>query len=186
MAVVGAVEKTGQKTTGQNPAVAERQLPHVFGRYLLLKRLSRGGMGEIFLAKLGEIQGFEKLVIIKKILPNLAADEEFIKRFIDEAQVAIKLQHANIAPVFEVGKVDGQYFLAIEYVGGRDLRRLVAKQREDRTRLPPDLCLYIARELASGLAYAHRRKDERGQSLALVHCDISPPNVMVSFEGEVK
>ena len=81
-------------------------------------------MGEIFLAKLGEIQGFEKLVIIKKILPNLVADEEFIKRFIDEAQVAIKLQHANIAPVFEVGKVDGEYFLAIEYIEGRDLRRL--------------------------------------------------------------
>jgi serine/threonine-protein kinase len=164
----------------------ERQLPYVFGRYLLLKRLSRGGMGEIFLAKLGEIQGFEKLVIIKKILPHLGADQEFIKRFIDEAQVAIKLSHANIAPVFEVGRVDGEYFLAIEYVEGRDLRRLVARQREQRTRLLPDLCLFIVRELANGLAYAHRRTDERGQSLALVHCDISPPNVMVSFEGEVK
>src|SRR5436190_929658 len=80
------------------PGAGQDELPSVFGRYLLLKRLSRGGMGEIFLAKLGEIQGFEKLVIIKKILPNLAADQEFIKRFIDEAQVAIKLNHANIAP----------------------------------------------------------------------------------------
>src|SRR3954466_6680467 len=186
MAAVGAVDKPGQKvTTGQNPLV-ERPLPCVFGRYLLLKRLSRGGMGEIFLAKLGEIQGFEKLVIIKKILPNLVADQEFIKRFIDEAQVAIKLQHANIAPVFEVGKVDGEYFLAIEYIEGGDLRRLVARQREDRTRLPTDLCLYICRELANGLAYAHRKTDEQGRALALVHCDISPPNVMVSFEGEVK
>jgi serine/threonine-protein kinase len=169
-----------------SPGPAERQLPQVFGRYLLLKRLSRGGMGEIFLAKLGEIQGFEKLVIIKKILPNLVADQEFIKRFIDEAQVAIKLNHANIAPVFEVGKVDGEYFLAIEYIEGRDLRRMITRQREERTRLPPDLALYIARELANGLAYAHRRTDESGRSLALVHCDISPPNVMVSFEGEVK
>ena len=164
----------------------ERPLPYVFGRYLLLKRLSRGGMGEIFLAKLGEIQGFEKLVIIKKILPHLVADQEFIKRFIDEAQVAIKLNHANIAPVFEVGKVDGEYFLAIEYIEGRDLRRLIARQREEQTRLPPDLCLYIVRELANGLAYAHRRTDDQGQALALVHCDISPPNVMLSFEGEVK
>jgi serine/threonine protein kinase len=162
------------------------ELPKVFGRYLLLKRLSRGGMGEIFLAKLGEIQGFEKLLIIKKILPNLVADQEFIKRFIDEAQVAIKLQHGNIAAVFEVGKVDGEYFLAIEHVEGRDLRRVIARLREERTRLPPDLALFIVRELASGLAYAHRRTDSKGQHLALVHCDISPPNVMVSFEGEVK
>ena len=109
---MAAVEAAGNV----DAKAGERQLPAVFGRYLLLKRLSRGGMGEIFLAKLGEIQGFEKLVIIKKILPNLGADQEFIKRFIDEAQVAIKLSHANIAPVFEVGKVDGEYFLAIEYV----------------------------------------------------------------------
>src|SRR5260221_9281725 len=114
--------------------VSQPELPQVFGRYLLLKRLSRGGMGEIFLAKLGEIQGFEKLVIIKKILPHLVADEEFIKRFIDEAQVTIKLNHANIAPVFEVGRVDGEYFLAIEYIEGRDLRRLVARLREEKTR----------------------------------------------------
>ena len=117
---------------------------------------------------------------------NLVADQEFIKRFIDEAQVAIKLQHANIAPVFEVGKVDGEYFLAIEYIEGRDLRRMITRQREERTRLPPDLALFIVREMANGLAYAHRRTDESGSSLALVHCDISPPNVMVSFEGEVK
>jgi eukaryotic-like serine/threonine-protein kinase len=183
MAAVGAAGNPGRS---ENAKDGDRMLPAVFGRYLLLKRLSRGGMGEIFLAKLGEIQGFEKLVIIKKILPNLGADQEFIKRFIDEAQVAIKLNHANIAPVFEVGKVDGEYFLAIEYIEGRDLRRLVARLREEKTRLPADLCLYIVRELANGLAYAHRRTDEKGQSLALVHCDISPPNVMVSFEGEVK
>ena len=161
-------------------------LPQVFGRYLLLRRLSRGGMGEIFLAKLGEIQGFEKLVIIKKVLPNLAADHEFIKRFIDEAQVAIKLNHANIAPVFEVGRVDGEYFLGIAYIEGRDLRRTMTRLRENGRTLPPDLALYIARELAAGLAYAHRRTDDTGTPLNLVHCDISPPNVMLSFEGEVK
>jgi len=176
---------TSTGRTSQTPSF-DSSLPRVFGRYLLLKRLSRGGMGEIFLAKLGEIQGFEKLVIVKKILPNLVADQEFVKRFIDEAQVAIKLQHANVAPVFEVGKVDGEYFLALEYIEGRDLRKLVARQREERVRMPPDLCLFIARELANGLAYAHRKTDNEGKSLALVHCDISPPNVMVSFEGEVK
>ncbi len=162
------------------------EFPVAFGRYLLLKRLSRGGMGEIFLAKVGEIQGFEKFVIIKKILPQLAANDDFITRFIDEAQVAIKLNHVNIAQVFEVGRVDGEYFLAIEYVDGRDVRRLLRRCRESGTRLPVDLCLLIARDLAAGLAYAHRRTVAKGQALALVHCDISPPNVMVSYEGEVK
>src|SRR5262245_8092333 len=139
-------------TTNSGPASQPGvHLPQVFGRYLLLRRLSRGGMGEIFLAKLGEIQGFEKLVIIKKVLPALGEDQEFIKRFIDEAHVAIKLNHANIAPVFEVGRVDGEYFLAIEYVEGRDLRRVLARLREQRHRIPPDLCLWIVRELASGL-----------------------------------
>ena len=97
-------------------------LPQVFGRYLLVQRLSRGGMGEIFLAKHG-LAGFEKLCVIKKVLPHLAADAQFISRFVDEAQVAIKLQHVNIAQVFEVGRVGDEYFLALEYVEGRDLRR---------------------------------------------------------------
>ncbi len=182
------LETVASKADGieSNPPETIDELPQVFGRYLLLQRLSRGGMGEIFLAKLGEIQGFEKLVIIKKILPHLAANSDFIKRFIDEAQVAIKLTHSNIAPVFEVGRVGSEYFLAIEYVEGRDLRKVIARQHDEAKRLPIDLCFYIGRELAAGLTYAHRRTDETGRSLSVVHCDISPPNVMVSFDGEVK
>ncbi|MFO0574438.1 MAG: serine/threonine-protein kinase [Polyangia bacterium] len=172
--------------TGPSTAPSRGEFPSPFGRYLLLKRLSRGGMGEIFLAKVGEIIGFEKFVIIKKILPQLAANDDFIVRFIDEAQIAIKLSHVNIAQVAEVGRVDGEYFLAIEYIEGRDLRRLLRRCREIGYRLPVDLCLYIAREVAAGLAYAHRRTGPKGQALSLVHCDISPPNVMVSYEGEVK
>jgi serine/threonine-protein kinase len=143
-------------------------------------------MGEVFLARSGELSGFEKLCVIKKVLPHLAEDTEFIRRFIDEAQVAIKLNHANIASVFEVGMAEGEYFLAIDYIEGRDLRRTLARLHERRERLPIDLALYIVREIASGLAYAHRRTDAMGQPLNLVHCDISPPNVLVSFEGEVK
>jgi len=160
-------------------------LPQVFGRYLLVQRLSRGGMGEIFLAKHG-LAGFEKLAVIKKVLPHLAADEQFISRFVDEAQVAIKLSHVNVAQVFEVGRVGDEYFLALEYVDGRDLRRTLALLGHRRQRLPVDLALFIARELANGLAYAHRRTTSDGASLNLVHCDISPPNVLVSFEGETK
>lgn len=160
-------------------------LPQVFGRYLLIQRLSRGGMGEIFLAKHG-LAGFEKLAVIKKVLPHLAADASFISRFVDEAQVAIKLQHVNVAQVFEVGRVGDEYFLALEYVEGRDLRRTLALLGHKKERLPVDLALFIGRELANGLAYAHRRTTSDGASLNLVHCDISPPNVLVSFEGETK
>lgn len=160
-------------------------LPQVFGRYLLVQRLSRGGMGEIFLAKHG-LAGFEKLAVIKKILPHHAADEQFISRFVDEAQVAIKLSHVNVAQVFEVGRVGDEYFLALEYIDGRDLRRTLAVLAHRKRRLPVDLALYIARELANGLAYAHRRTAADGTPLDLVHCDISPPNVLVSFEGETK
>ncbi len=160
-------------------------LPRVFGRYLLVQRLSRGGMGEIFLAKHG-LAGFEKLAVIKKVLPHLAADAQFISRFVDEAQVAIKLQHVNIAQVHEVGRVGDEYFLALEYVEGRDLRRTLTLLGHRKQRLPVDLGLFIARELANGLAYAHRRTSSDGASLNLVHCDISPPNVLVSFEGETK
>lgn len=167
-------------TARQDPS-----LPQVFGRYLLVQRLSRGGMGEIFLAKHG-LAGFEKLAVIKKVLPHLAADAQFISRFVDEAQVAIKLQHVNVAQVFEVGRVGDEYFLALEYVEGRDLRRTLALLGHRKSRLPMDLALFIGRELANGLAYAHRRTSQDGSSLNLVHCDISPPNVLVSFEGETK
>ncbi len=173
--------------TGQTGPLGrvDPNLPQVFGRYLLVQRLSRGGMGEIFLAKHG-LAGFEKLAVIKKVLPHLAADAQFISRFVDEAQVAIKLQHVNVAQVFEVGRVGDEYFLALEYVEGRDLRRILAFLGGRKQRLPVDLALFIGREMANGLAYAHRRTSNDGTSLNLVHCDISPPNILVSFEGETK
>src|SRR5688572_22089917 len=143
-------------------------------------------MGEIFIARSGQLSGFEKLVVIKKVLSHLAADTEFIRRFIDEASVAIKLAHANICQVFEVGKVEDEYFLAREWVDGRDLRRTLSRLIDRRARLPVDLALLVMRDVASGLAYAHRRTDDAGKPLNLVHCDISPPNVIVAFEGEVK
>jgi hypothetical protein len=161
------------------------ELPQVFGRYLLVQRMSRGGMGEIFLAKHG-LAGFEKLAVIKKILPNLSADAQFTSRFVDEAQVAIKLSHVNIAQVFEVGRVGDEYFLALEHVDGRDLRRTFAALAARHQRMPVELALLVGRDIANGLAYAHRRTGADGASLALVHCDISPPNVLVSFEGETK
>jgi eukaryotic-like serine/threonine-protein kinase len=164
---------------------SDGELPRAFGRYLLVDRLSKGGMGEIFLARHG-LSGFEKLVVIKKVLPHLAADAEFIRRFIDEAQVAVVLQHASIAQVFEVGRVGEEYFLAMEYIEGRDLRRTLDALHTMGQRMPTDAALYVAREVATGLSYAHRRTNTSGESLELVHCDISPPNIVMSFEGETK
>ncbi len=139
-------------------------------------------MGELFLARHG-LSGFEKLVVVKKVLPQLAADSHFIERFTNDAQVAVQLQHANIAQVFEVGRVGDEYFLAIEYIDGRDLRRTLAGCDGG---LPVELALLIARDVTSGLTYAHRRTNMAGESLKLVHCDVSPPNIMLSFEGETK
>jgi len=169
------------------PASEEKQepLPRIFGRYLLLDRISRGGMGDIFLARHG-LAGYEKVLVIKKIRPGLVADRGFASRFEDEAQLAVNLQHANIAQVFEVGRKTSEFFLALEYIDGRDLRRILRKLDSIGGRLPEDIALFVIREVLSGLAYAHRRKDTEGDLLDIVHCDISPPNVMISFEGEIK
>src|ERR1700733_7734609 len=121
-------------------------------------------MGEIFLAK-PALAGVEKLAVIKKVLPHLAADAQFISRFVDEAQVAIKLQHVNIAQVFEVGRVGNEYFLGLEYVEGRDLRRTLSLLNQRKARLPVDLALFIGRELANGLADAHRRPTADGAAM---------------------
>ena len=169
----------------EGPAQGVESLPRIFGRYLLVDRLSQGGMGEIFLARHG-LSGFEKLVVIKKVLPHLAADREFLSRFIDEATVAVHLQHANVAQVYEVGRVEDEYFLALEYVAGNDLRATQNALIESGRAMPVELALLIAREAAAGLAYAHRRTDASGAPLGVVHCDISPPNIVLSFEGEVK
>ena len=164
----------------------EVSAPQVFGRYLLIRRLSRGGMGEVYLAKTGQISGFEKLVVIKRILPNLSSNPDFSKRFVTEADIAIKLSHVNIVPVLEVGKVSGEFFLALEHVEGRDLRSIQNACARAERNLPISLALLIVRDLLNGLSYAHRREDVTGRHLQIVHCDISPPNVLVSWEGEVK
>ncbi len=165
---------------------SESSALQVFGRYLLIRRLSRGGMGEVYLAKTGQIQGFEKLVVIKRILPNLSNNPDFSKRFVTEADIAIKLSHVNIVPVLEVGKVQDEFFLALEHVEGRDLRAIQNACARSGRGLPVSLALLIVRDLLNGLSYAHRREDVTGRHLQIVHCDISPPNVLVSYEGEVK
>jgi serine/threonine protein kinase len=161
-------------------------LPAQFGKYLLVHRLGSGGMAELFLAKQTGLKGFEKVLAIKKILPHLTQDSEFVSMFVNEGKLAALLTHQHIVQIFDLGHVDGAYYLAMEYVMGKDLRAVVSRARERGGRLPIDQALSIVSQIASGLDYAHRKKDLNGRDLNIVHRDVSPQNVLVSYEGEVK
>ncbi|MBL8940723.1 MAG: protein kinase [Archangium sp.] len=160
--------------------------PQRFGRYTLLRPLSTGGMGEIFLARLEGAQGFEKLCVIKKILPHLAQDKDFVDRFVDEARILVKLSHGNIAQVLDMGLHDGAPYIALEFIDGKDLRRVVARAQERALQLPLSFILYVTTRLLDALAYAHRKRGDDGKELNLVHRDVSPQNILISYEGEVK
>ena len=153
--------------------------PRKFGRYHLLGPLAQGGMGALYLAVAGD-RGLERLMVIKTVLPHLA-DAEYVARFRDEAKVVVKLSHGNLIPVFDAGLVGGELFLAMDFVEGRDLRAVWNRCAKKQVAFPIDVAVYIIKELCRGLAYAHGFPD-----LNLVHRDISPPNVLVSYTGEVK
>jgi serine/threonine protein kinase/tetratricopeptide (TPR) repeat protein len=161
-----------------------------FGRYRLLDRLGRGGMAEVFKAKSFGVEGFEKILVIKRILPELAKSKRFSDLFVQEAKLAVRLSHANIVQVFDLGTVDEgsgpTYYIAMEYVAGLDLATLLARARSQKVPLPAGMCVYIAAEVAKGLDHAHRRRDEQMRPLGIVHRDVSPQNILVSWEGEVK
>jgi serine/threonine protein kinase len=153
--------------------------PKKFGKYHLLGPLAQGGMGALYLAVGGD-RGLERLMVIKTVLPHLA-DAEYVARFRDEAKVVVKLSHGNLIPVFDAGLVGGELFLAMDFVEGRDLRAVWNRCAKKQVAFPIDVAVYIVKELCRGLAYAHSFPD-----LHLVHRDISPPNVLVSYTGEVK
>ena len=156
------------------------------GRYELLRMIARGGMGEIYVARARGAVGFEKKVIIKRILPHLAEEQEFVDKFVDEAHIVTHLTHGNIVPVFDMGEEDGELYIAMEYIAGRDLRDVLKRAKAESFLLPVDVALFIAAETCKGLAYAHRRTDDAGRPLDLVHRDVSPSNILISKDGEVK
>jgi serine/threonine protein kinase len=157
-----------------------------FGRYTLLSPLATGGMGEIFLARLDGLQGVEKLCVIKKILPHLSSDTDFVERFVNEAKILVKLAHGSIAQVLDVGLHEGDPFIALEYVDGKDLRKVAARARDRGVPLPLTFVLFVMARVLDALAYAHRKKDDEDKELDLVHRDVSPQNILISYEGEVK
>jgi serine/threonine protein kinase len=158
-----------------------------FGKYKLLERIATGGMAEIYRARMTAAAGVTKPVVIKKILPGYAGNSAFVSMFVNEARIAAGLSHGNIAQVFDFGEVDGQYFIAMEWVDGHPLSRVMRRAREKGLyTLPQPLALLIAVEVLEGLAYAHTRLDERGRPLHIVHRDVSPQNVLLGYEGQVK
>ena len=164
-------------------------MPIAFGKYALQRKLAEGGMAEVFLARQGgpdSIGGFEKLVVIKRILPALSKEESFLKMFLNEARVAARLNHPNIVQIWDLGRIEELYFIAMEYVHGEDLREMF--QRADQKHVHPSqglICRVLADTLA-GLHYAHTRVSPEGKPLGLVHRDVSPQNVIVTYEGSIK
>src|SRR5437764_7635301 len=163
--------------------------PIPFGKYYLLERINVGGMAEVFKAKAFGVEGFERLLAVKRILPNIAEDKEFISMFIDEAKIAVQLNHANICQIFDLGKVNDSYFIALEHVHGKDLRaifdRCKQKPVDGLTAMPLAQAAVIVMKACEGPDYAHNKKDPQGGELHLVHRDVSPQNVLISYEGEV-
>jgi serine/threonine protein kinase len=157
-----------------------------FGKYLLLDKIATGGMAELYQAKITSVEGFEKLVAIKKILPNLTQDKNLVNMFIDEAKLAAMLTHRNIVQIYDLGSMESAYFIAMEYIHGKDLRAIEKKSPEKVLPLPLEYGLYITCRICSALDYAHNLKDFQGNPLELIHRDISPQNILISYEGEVK
>lgn len=165
----------------------EEVLPRQFGKYTLLRALASGGMASVFLALQRAVAGFEKLVVIKRILPELAKDRGFVEMLLAEARTAATLNHPNVVQTFDVGEVEGTFYIAMEHINGEDIRSIVkAMKRCAVTEFPLEHTLNIVLGVCAGLAYAHEKRGLDGESLNIVHRDISPQNVLITFSGDVK
>jgi serine/threonine protein kinase len=157
-----------------------------FGSYVLERKLAQGGMAEVFLARQQGLAGFEKQLVVKRILPAYSRDSTFIDMFLNEARLAARLNHSNVVQVFEAGVIDEHYYIAMEYVEGANLRLFYDDAEEHDQPLAPGLACRIVADLCAGLHYAHTRADEEGRPLGIVHRDVSPQNVLVTPSGNVK
>ncbi len=160
--------------------------PHRFGKYTLIDRIAVGGMAEIFLARQAGLEGFEKTIVIKRIRPHLSSQKAFVKMFLNEAKLAAQLNHPNIVQIYDLGKIGETYFIAMEYIFGRDMRRIIPKADSMGIPFPMVYALKIASSVCEGLFYAHQKTDIYGNPLNIVHRDVTPENIFVSFDGTVK
>ncbi len=160
--------------------------PIQYGRYILIDKISTGGMAEVFKAMTLSDSGFKKVLAIKRLLPSVTEDEGFIEMFVDEANIAGRLHHSNIVQTYDLGRVNDTYFMAMEYVEGRDLRAIFDRLKRLRKPIPVDMAAFIISKVCEGLDYAYHKKDDSDKILKVIHRDISPPNLLISYEGEVK
>ena len=160
--------------------------PVKFGDYYLFERIAVGGMAEVFKAVSYGVEGFERLCAIKRVLPNISEDQEFINMFIDEAKIAVRLAHANIGQVFELGNAEDSYFISMEFVPGRDTRGIFDRERKLGRRLDIPMCCHVVKEVCEALEYAHNKRGDDQEPLSIIHRDVSPQNILVSYDGEVK
>jgi serine/threonine protein kinase len=160
--------------------------PTRLGSYDIVRRLERGGMAELYLARAVGPEGFEKLVVLKRILPYIAESPKYVRAFLDEARLVAGFDHPHIAQVYDMGTVDGSYFFTMEYVHGANVRTILRRCRRLQAKLPIEHAVLIARDIASALHYAHERRGPDGKHLAVVHRDVSPSNILVSYDGVAK
>ncbi|MBI3802622.1 MAG: protein kinase [Nitrospirae bacterium] len=161
-------------------------LPAPYGKYLLIDKIAKGGMAEVYLAKQIGLKGFERLLAIKRILPQFTENAEFVSMFINEAKVAAQLAHPNIVQIYDFGEIEASYYIGMEYIMGRDLRTILERSQKVNRPLSIDQILFVISRVCSGLEHAHKKKDLHGNDLNLVHRDISPQNILISYEGDVK
>jgi serine/threonine protein kinase len=178
----GGVTATRERSDPTNPS----ELPRTFGRYTLFEQIGKGGMAQIYLARAETELGATRLAVVKQILPAFADDPRFAEMLIHEAKLAARLGHRRIVQVFDLGKENEHLYIAMEYVEGFDLNSLLRQCTERKVSLPATHALGIVADMLEGLDYAHRRVDENDQPLGIVHRDVSPSNVLISYEGEVK
>jgi eukaryotic-like serine/threonine-protein kinase len=157
-----------------------------FGKYVLLNRIAVGGMAEIFLARQEGLEGFEKTICIKRIRPHLSSQPNFVRMFLNEAKLAAQLNHPNIVQIYDLGRINDSYFIAMEYISGRDTSRIMPKAEKLKMPFPMIYALKIASNACEGLYYAHSKTDAYGNPLSVVHRDITPENIIVGFNGTVK
>ncbi|HEX2835576.1 MAG TPA: TonB family protein [Thermoanaerobaculia bacterium] len=157
-----------------------------FGQYVLVEKIATGGMAEVWKAYARGVEGFQKVVAIKKILPHLSDNQDFIEMFIDEAKLAAQLNHNNIIHIYDLGKIQSSYYIAMEYIDGFDLKTILRRGGERDHPMTVELALFIASKIAAALDYAHRKKDFEEKEMGLVHRDVSPQNVLISQEGDIK
>ena len=157
-----------------------------YGKYTLIDRIAVGGMAEIFLARQAGLEGFEKTIVIKRIRPHLSKQQSFVNMFLHEAKLAAQLSHPSIVQIYDLGKIGETYFIAMEYIFGRDMRRVIPKADSMGIPFPMVYALKIASSICEGMYYAHQKADNYGNPLNIVHRDVTPENIFVSFDGTVK